>query len=72
MKVYVVSQGYSPIGVFRDRETALTVSKAANGSLFGGEEDCHVREFPVVEESKIYLSGYLGTIKEVGFDAKRD
>lgn len=50
MKVYVVSQGYSPIGVFKDRETALTVSKGANGSLFGGAEDCHVREFPILSE----------------------
>lgn len=50
MKVYVVSQGYSPIGVFKDRETALTVSKAANGSLFGGEDDGHVREFPILSE----------------------
>lgn len=50
MKVYVVSQGYSPIGVFKDRETALTVSKAANGSLFGSEDDCHVKEFPIVSE----------------------
>lgn len=50
MKVYVVSQGYTPIGVFKDRETALAVSKGANGSLFGGEGDCHVREFPIVSE----------------------
>ena len=50
MKVYVVSQGYSPIGVFKDRETALTVSKAANGSLFGGEDDSHVKEFPILSE----------------------
>lgn len=71
MKVYVVSQGYSPIGVFKDKETALAVSKGANGSLFGGEDDCHVREFPVVEKSNIYWSGYLGTFKEVDFDAKR-
>ena len=49
MKVYVVSQGYTPIGVFKDRETALAVSKGANGALFGGEDDCHVHEFPVVE-----------------------
>ena len=38
MKVYVVSQGYIPIGVFKDRETALAVSKGANGALFGGED----------------------------------
>ena len=63
MKVYVVSQGYSPIGVFRDRETALTVSKAANGSLFGGEEDCHVREFPILSEP---------VVCEVISDAERD
>lgn len=50
MKVYVVSQGYTPIGVFKDRETALTVSKGANGTLFGGEDDCHVKEFPIVSE----------------------
>ena len=53
MKVYVVSQGYSPIGVFKDRETALTVSKAANGSLFGGEDDRHVREFPIAGEVEV-------------------
>lgn len=50
MKVYVVSQGYTPIGVFKDRDTALAVSKGANGSLFGGEDDCHVRKFPIVSE----------------------
>ena len=50
MKVYVVSQGYSPIGVFKDKKTALAVSKGANGSLFGGEDDCHVKEFPIVSE----------------------
>lgn len=50
MKVYVVSQRYAPIGVFKDKETALAVSKGANGSLFGGEDDCHVREFPIVSE----------------------
>ena len=50
MKVYIVSQGYTPIGVFKDRETALAVSKGANGALFGGEDDCHVREFPIVAE----------------------
>lgn len=72
MKVYVVSQGYSPIGVFKDRDTGLAVSKAANGSLFGGEDDCHVREFPVVEESQYFAARYIGAIKEVGFDAKRD
>lgn len=65
MKVYVVSQGYTPIGVFKDRETALAVSKGANGSLFGSEDDCHVREFPVVEESQYFATHYLGTIKEV-------
>ena len=63
MKVYVVSQGYLPIGVFKDRETALTVSKAANGSLFGGEDDCHVREFPIVSEP---------VVCEVISDAERD
>lgn len=50
MNVYVVSQGYTPIGVFKDRETALAVSKGANGALFGGEDDFHVREFPIVSE----------------------
>ena len=50
MKVYVVSQGYTPIGVFKDRETALAVSKGANGALFGGEDDFHVHEFPIVSE----------------------
>lgn len=50
MKVYVVSQGYTPIGVFMSKETALAVSKGANGSLFGGEDDCHVKEFPIVSE----------------------
>lgn len=60
MKVYVVSQGYNtPIGVFKDRETALAVSKGANGALFGGEDDCHVYEFPVVEESSILLGQSL-------------
>ena len=59
MKVYVVSQGYTPIGVFKDRETALAVSKGANGALFGGEDDCHVNEFPVVEESSILLGQSL-------------
>lgn len=59
MKVYVVSQGYIPIGVCRDRETALAVSKGANGALFGGEDDCHVHEFPVVEESSILLDQSL-------------
>lgn len=59
MKVYVVSQGYTPIGVFRNRETALAVSKGANGALFGGEDDCHVHEFPVVEESSILLDQSL-------------
>lgn len=54
MKVYVVSQGYTPIGVFKDRETALAVSKGANGSLFGGEDDCHVREFPVLSEPAVW------------------
>ena len=50
MKVYVVSHGFSHIGVFKVRETALAVSKATNGSLFGGEDDCHVKEFPIVSE----------------------
>lgn len=59
MKVYVVSQGYTPIGVFKDRETALAVSKGANGALFGGEDDFHVHEFPVVEESSILLDQSL-------------
>ena len=59
MKVYVVSQGYIPIGVCRDRETALAVSKGANGALFGGDDDCHVYEFPVVEESSILLDQSL-------------
>ena len=59
MKVYVVSQGYIPIGVCRDRETALAVSKGANGALFGGEDDYHVHEFPVVEESSILLDQSL-------------
>ena len=69
MKVYVVSQGYTPIGVFRDRETALAVSKGANGALFGGDGDCHVHEFPVVEESSILLDKSL--CKAVS-DAERD
>lgn len=72
MKVYVVSQGYAPIGVFKDRETALAVSKGANGSLFGGEDDYHVKEFPVVEESQYYSARYLGTVKEVGLNAERE
>ena len=72
MKVYVVSQGYSPIGVFKDKETALAVSKGANGSLFGGEDDCHVREFPVVEESQIFGTRFLGAVKKVDIDAERD
>lgn len=59
MKVYVVSQGYTPIGVFKDMETALAVSKGANGALFGGEDDFHVHEFPVVEESSILLEQSL-------------
>ena len=59
MKVYVVSQGYTPIGVFKDREPALAVSKGANGALFGGEDDFHVHEFPVVEESSILLEQSL-------------
>lgn len=59
MKVYVVSQGYTPIGVFKDRETALAVSKGANGALFGGDDDYHVHEFPVVEESSILLDQSL-------------
>ena len=59
MKVYVVSQGYIPIGVCKDRETALAVSKGANGALFGGEDDFHVHEFPVVEESSILLDQSL-------------
>ena len=50
MKVYVVSQGYTPIGVFKDKETALAVSKGANGSLFDGVDDCHVKEFPIMSE----------------------
>ena len=72
MKVYVVSQGYAPIGVFKDKETALAVSKGANGALFGGEDDCHVREFPVVEESQYFAASYLGTIKEVKLNAERE
>lgn len=59
MKVYVVSQGYIPIGVFKDRETALAVSKGANGANFGGDDDYHVHEFPVVEESSILLEQSL-------------
>lgn len=59
MKVYVVCQGYTPIGVFKDRETALAVSKGANGALFGGDADCHVHEFPVVEESSILFEQSL-------------
>ena len=69
MKVYVVSQGYIPIGVCKDRETALAVSKGANGALFGGEDDFHVHEFPVVEESSILLEQSL--CKAVS-DAERD
>ena len=63
MKVYVVSQGYTPIGVFKDRETALAVSKGANGALFGGDDDFHVREFPIVSEP---------VVCEVISDAERD
>ena len=63
MKVYVVSQGYTPIGVFKDKETALAVSKGANGSLFGGEDDCHVKECPIVSEP---------VVCEVISDAERD
>lgn len=69
MKVYVVSQGYTPIGVFKDRGTALAVSKGANGAIFGGEDDCHVHEFPVVEESSILLD--QSPCKEVS-DAERE
>lgn len=69
MKVYVVSQGYIPIGVFKDRETALAVSKGANGANFGGDDDYHVHEFPVVEESSILLEQSL--CKAVS-DAERD
>ena len=69
MKVYVVSQGYTPIGVFKDRETALAVSKGANGAIFCGDDDCHVHEFPVVEESSILLEQSL--CKAVS-DAERD
>ena len=69
MKVYVVSQGYTPIGVFKDRDTALAVSRGANGALFGGEDDCHVHEFPVVEESSILFEQSL--CKAVN-DAERD
>jgi len=65
MKVYVVSQGYTPIGVFKDSETALAVSKGANGALFGGEDNCHVREFPVVEESSILFEQSI--CKEVSY-----
>lgn len=72
MKVYVVSQGYTPIGVYRDRETALAVSKGANGALFGGEDDCHVHEFPVVEESQYFAAKYLGTVKKVEINDERD
>ena len=72
MKVYVVSQGYTPIGVFKDRETALAVSKGANGALFGGDDDCHVHEFPVVEESQYFSAKYLGTVKEVELNAERE
>ena len=72
MKVYVVSQGYTPIGVFKDRETALAVSKGANGALFGGDDDCHVHEFPVVEESQYFAAKYLGTVKEVELNAERE
>lgn len=72
MKVYVVSQGYTPIGVFKDRETALAVSKGANGALFGGDDDCHVHEFPVVEESQYFEASYLGTVKEVEINDERE
>lgn len=72
MKVYVVSQGYTPIGVFKDMETALAVSKGANGALFGGEDDCHVHEFPVVEESQYFAAKYLGTVKKVEINDERD
>ena len=63
MKVYVVSQGYTPIGVFKDKETALAVSKGANGSLFGGEDDYHVKEFPIVSKP---------VVCEVVSDAERE
>lgn len=69
MKVYVVSQGYTPIGVFKDMETALAVSKGANGALFGGEDDCHVHEFPVVEESSILFEHDL---RKAVNDAERE
>lgn len=69
MKVYVVSQGYTPIGVFKDRETALAVSKGANGSLFGGEDDFHVKEFPILKESSILSEP---VICKVVNDAERD
>ena len=72
MKVYVVIVGYTPIGVFKDRETALAVSKGANGGLFGGEDDCHVHEFPVVEESQYFAASYLGTVKKVELNAERE
>jgi len=72
MKVYLVSQGYIPICVCRDSETALAVSKGANGALFGGEDDCHVHEFPVVEESQYFAASYLGTVKEVELNAERE
>lgn len=72
MKVYVVSQGYIPIGVCRDRETALAVSKGANGALFGGEDDYHVHEFPVVEESQYFAASYLGTVKKVEINDERE
>lgn len=72
MKVYVVSQGYTPIGVFKDKETALAISKSANGSLSGGEDDCHVKELPVVEEAQYFTARYLGTVKEVELNDERE
>lgn len=72
MKVFVVTQGYTPIGVFRDREAALAVSKGANGALFGGEDDCHVHEFPVVEESRYFESRSLGTVKKGELNGERE
>ena len=69
MKVYVVSQGYTPTGAFKDRETALAASKGANGAIFGGEIDCRVRGFPVVEESSILLGR---SICEAVSDAERE
>lgn len=72
MKVYVVSQGYTPIGVFKDRETALAVSKGANGSLFGGEDDCHVKESPWWRNASISPLTTSKPSRRSSFNAERE